>query len=78
VENAPETIDGAAAWELVISSPGQVRVAGMGGIIGLEVGALVDLSVHQGNDPAIMSRLIPSIERGLLMAVSDKGSDDGI
>lgn len=49
----------------------------MGGVIGLEVGSLVTLAEHQGNDPAIMSRLIPAIERGLLMAMADKDKDDG-
>tara|TARA_E500000318_G_scaffold89941_1_gene87655 strand:+ start:822 stop:974 length:153 start_codon:yes stop_codon:yes gene_type:complete len=49
----------------------------MGAIIGLEVAALVELAAHQGNDPAIMSRLLPAIERGMMAAFANKDGDDG-
>ncbi len=59
-----------------MSCPGQVRVAGMGAIIGLEISGLVELASLQGNDGYVMSRLLPAIERGMMSALAERDAGD--
>ncbi len=65
-------------WALVTRLHAQVRVAGMGGVIGLEYGTFLEMARVEGMDLKIMNYLFPYAEQGLVAAFArpEKGSGD--
>ncbi|PKR54402.1 DUF7697 family protein [Thalassospira marina] len=77
VENEPQSEDGFAAWDIICSGFTQMRVGGMGGVIGLDMPALLELARLRGYDAEILAQLLPDCEKGLLAALAEKGAEDG-
>jgi hypothetical protein len=77
VENEPQSEDGWAAWDILCAGYTQLRTSGMGGVIGLDMPALIDLARLRGYDAEIHSRLLPDAEQGLLSAISEREEEDG-
>lgn len=77
MENEPQSEDGFAAWDIVCAGYTQLRTGGMGGVIGLDMPALIELTRLRGYDAEIVSRLLPDAEQGLLAAMAERNKDDG-
>tara|TARA_R110000751_G_scaffold76247_1_gene153573 strand:+ start:33886 stop:34125 length:240 start_codon:yes stop_codon:yes gene_type:complete len=76
VENEPQSEDGFAAWDIICAGYTQLRTGGMGGVIGLDMPALIELARLRGYDVEILSRLLPDAEQGFLAAIAERVNDD--
>lgn len=72
----PVTEEGQIVADLMPRIMGQVRTAGMGQVVGLDLTAALALTDAEGIDRAIAIPLIGGIERGTLWAYRPKGDDD--
>lgn len=66
------TLDGVEAWELLIAGQGQVRTAGMGGAVGLDLAAVLELGRLRGLRVEAMAELMPSCEAGMCAGLNKK------
>lgn len=57
---------------------GQLRMGGMGGIAGVDLGVALDLARAIGYDVRAMAELLPAAERGLVRALNRKPDDEGL
>jgi len=76
IAHRPLTLEGVEAWELLIAGQGQIRVAGMGGAIGLDLAAVLELGRLRGCDAVAMAELMPDCETGLVAGLNKK-TDEG-
>ena len=56
----------------------QLRSAGMGGILGFDVPALLDVAGTLGYSRRLMAQLIPFAEAGLLEAVQERQREETV
>ena len=56
---------------------GQLRTAGMGGVIGLDLSAVLQLAHTLGYDETAMAELLPYAERGMVTAINARTPHDG-
>ena len=54
---------------------GQLRPAGMGGVIGLDLPAALRMARALGYDEAAMAELLPYAERGMVTAINQRNRD---
>ena len=73
IENAPQTGDGAQAWHLVQRGQGQLRMGGMGGVIGFDLPAILVLADAYGCDREAIAVLLPFAEAGMVQAINRRG-----
>jgi len=73
------TVDGEAAWQLVQRGWRQLRAGGMGRPLGLDLGTLMRLGEADGLALAVLARLLPAAEAGMMAGMSDRsgGGLDG-
>lgn len=64
--NEPRTPQGWLAWEVIQNCRSQVRTAGMGGVIGLDFGAIMAVAQARGADTGLVAALLPEIETVIL------------
>lgn len=72
IENQMQTEEGAQAWDLTLKSSGQLRLCGMGGVAGIDLGAALKIADALGYDLRVMAYLLPSAERGLVSALNKR------
>jgi hypothetical protein len=70
------------AWNVLLASQGQLRVAPSGHVVGIDMQAALQLAAALGCDLAIVSELLPAAEAGLIEAlcadaVPPKARSDG-
>jgi hypothetical protein len=58
------------AWEVVLACQGQLRLAPSGQVIGIDLNAALQLAAARGYDIAVLSKLLPAAEAGLIEASS--------
>jgi len=75
IEHDPRSLDGHQAWELLMASQGQIRTAGLGGAIGLDMAAVLALARARGCDEAAMAELMPDCESGLVAGLKKRAED---
>ncbi len=54
------------AWDLLQQCQGQVRTAGMGGVVGIDLAAVMTVAEAVGYDRRSMAMLIPAAEAGMV------------
>ena len=65
------------AWDVLLGSQGQLRLAPSGYVIGIEMDAALKIGAARGSDLAVLSELLPAAEAGLVEAVcSDRVRHD--
>lgn len=69
-EHRPTSEEGAQAWDLMRKASGQLRLGGMGGVAGINIGVALKMAEALGYDTRAMAHLLPSGERGLVRALS--------
>jgi hypothetical protein len=62
------------AWDLLLASQGQLRLAPSGKVIGIDANAVLRIGAARGCDFAVLSELLPAAEAGLVEAIRD-GAD---
>lgn len=55
---------------------GQLRVAGMGGVTGLDLGVALRVGQALGYDDRALALLLPAVEAGAVAALNRKDEDD--
>lgn len=76
-EHAPHTTEGWEAWEIGERCAGQVRTAGMGAPVGLELATALKVAEIDGADPKAMATLIPAYEAGMVAGMRKRMKDQG-
>jgi len=61
---------------VVLKAQGQLRTAGMGAVVGLDIGACVALGRAMGADEAALAVLLPCAEAGLAAAFAERARRD--
>lgn len=61
----PQSDEGALFWELIQRCKGQLRMAGMGGVIGFDLGAIFAAADAMGLERDIALALLPGAEFGM-------------
>jgi hypothetical protein len=56
-------------WDVLLASQGQVRLAPSGHVIGIDMGAALEIGAARGSDLSVLSELLPSAEAGLVEAL---------
>jgi hypothetical protein len=56
------------AWDVLVASQGQLRLAPSGHVIGIDMDAARCLATARGYEPAVLSELLPAAEAGLVEA----------
>jgi hypothetical protein len=65
------------AWEVLLASQGQLRLAPTGHVIGIDMNAALRIGAARGSDLAVLSELLPAAEAGLVEALSiERGPRD--
>jgi hypothetical protein len=62
------------AWEVLVASQGQVRLAPSGHVIGIEMDAALKIGAARSSDLAVLSELLPAAEAGLVEALCQRAS----
>jgi hypothetical protein len=62
------------AWEVLLACQGQLRLAPSGEVIGIEMDAALTVAATWGYDLAVLSKLLPSAEAGVIDALCRRGS----
>lgn len=76
-EHAPQTAEGWQAWDVAQRCAGQVRTAGMGGVIGLDLSVALRLAEIDGADMKAMATLLPAYEAGMVAGLRKLATQDG-
>jgi hypothetical protein len=67
------------AWDVLLSSQGQLRLASSGHVIGIDMDAALVLAAARGHNLAALSELLPAAEAGLVEALStDRARGNGL
>jgi hypothetical protein len=67
------------AWEVFLACQGQLRLAPSGHVIGIDMHAALQLAAARGCNLAVLSKLLPAAEAGLVEALSrDRIRDHGL
>jgi hypothetical protein len=77
VTNHPQSVEGEQAWSLLRLAQGQLRTAGMGGVISLDMAAVLAMGRALGFDEAALVLLLHYGEAGLVTAFNSRVSEDG-
>ena len=72
VANQLETVEGWQAWELIETCSGQLRTAGMGGIIGFDLPAFLQVADALGYERKSLISLLSFAESGMLEAMRER------
>lgn len=62
--------EGEDCWALILDSRSQVRVAPMGGVLGLDFAAVFELARARGLHPALVADVLPRVEPFIVFAWS--------
>jgi hypothetical protein len=57
------------AWEALLASQGQLRLAPSGHVVGIDTDAVLNLGAARGCDLAVLSELLPAAEAGVVEAL---------
>lgn len=68
--NAPQTVDGAAVWDLFQRLTGQVRVS-RGLVIGVEMGTAFQIADALGVNKFVLAELFPRIEAVIVRSMNE-------
>ena len=69
-KHRPETEEGNQAWDLLLKVQGQLRLGGMGGVVGIDLAAALGMAGALGYDERALADLLPAGERGLVKALN--------
>ena len=75
MKNHLETIDGWEVWDLVLRSHGQLRLGGMGGVVGFDMAAVMAVADALGLDRQMVALLLPSAEAGMRSGLASKNKE---
>jgi hypothetical protein len=64
------------AWDVLLACQGQLRLSPSRHVIGIEVDTALSLASARGYDLAVLSKLVPAAEAGLIEAFSTPGGQD--
>jgi hypothetical protein len=62
-------------WDLALACQGQVRTAGMGGVLGFDLPAVLAAADARGLDRAAVMALLPHIEAAMVAKVNERNGD---
>jgi hypothetical protein len=68
----PETIEGWQLWDLTKRLAGQLRPAGLGGLIGLDLGVALQMGSALGIPAFLVAEIMPEIEGAMIAAIRDR------
>jgi|GEM_PF-3037670 len=69
-EEEPLPPEGEDCWSLILDSRSQVRVAPMGGVVGLDFSAVFELARARGLPVALLADVLPRVEPFIVFAWS--------
>ena len=69
-------MEGWQAWALIQQGHWQLRAAGMGSIIGLDIPACLEMAHELGYDRRLMAHLLPFAEVGLIAGIREQQEED--
>ena len=72
VETAPVSLEGWQAWDVASKCAGQLRLAPMGGVSGLDFAAAFACGRALGYDLGALAELLPAAEAGMVAAINDR------
>ncbi len=65
------------AWDVLLACQGQLRLAPSGPVVGIDMSATLRIAAARGCDLAVLSKLLPAAEAGLIEALrSDRVRED--
>jgi hypothetical protein len=65
------------AWDVLLASQGQLRLAPSGHMIGIDMDAALKISAAREYDLAVLSELLPAAEAGFVEASCARRGDPG-
>ena len=71
-ETAPLSLEGWQAWDVVTRCVGQLRLAPMGGVSGLDFTAAFACGQALGYDLAALAELLPAVEAGMVAELNER------
>jgi hypothetical protein len=66
------------AWDVLLASQGQLRLAPSGHVVGIDMDAAVTLAAARGYDLAVLSELLPAAEAALVEALCARTRTDPV
>ena len=72
----PRSDAGESVWDVITRLGGQLRVAPMGGVFGLDYGAALALGTALSADMELLAEILPDVEAALVRRANGDGSDD--
>ncbi len=75
-EHALQTTEGSLAWGLIARGSSQIRIGGLGSVIGLDYTPLLKMAEIERMDMRIFSYLLPLAENGLLSGIRKQDPTD--
>jgi hypothetical protein len=72
VETAPVSMEGWQAWDIASKCAGQLRLAPIGGVSGLDFAAAFACGRALGYDLAALAELLPAAEAGMVAALNER------
>ena len=61
----------------MMRSQGQLRLGGMGGVVGLDMGAALKMAKALRHDVSATAELLPMVENGMVTALNKRGEENG-
>ena len=67
------------AWDVLLACQGQLRLSPNGHVIGIDMGATLNIGAARGCELAALAELVPAAEAGVVEAIgSDRVRNDGL
>lgn len=70
--NLPRTHEGRQVWALAQHLDGQLRVAGLGAVIGFDMGAALAMAHALGVPAAAVAELLPAVEAAMVQKLAEQ------
>lgn len=75
-KHEPETVGGADVWDVLSRCGSQLRLAPMGGPIGLDFGAVLMMGAALEVDQAMLAEVLPDVEAARIMGLRGEGAEE--
>ena len=73
--NAPQSLTEQQAWEVLIACRNQLRVTGLGQVLGLDLGTVLAVAGALGLRSPVLTELLVAADDGVMQAITEQAED---